>query len=155
MVKWKHLFIMINFHGIQGEFKLGYSKGKENQLLGEKFFYLKIDESFKQFNISKIRFHKNIAIVKLAEFNSINEVIEYKGHSIYIPIDNLRNNLEEDEFLVDDLIGLDAIDFNNNLDKSFLKLVFNGNQIDIKSNLYVDKTEKFVIDGFFKNDKRC
>lgn len=41
-----------------------------------------------------------------------------------------------------------------NIDKSFLKLAFNDNKIDINSNLYVDKNEKFIIEGVFKNGKR-
>lgn len=41
-----------------------------------------------------------------------------------------------------------------NIDKSFLKLAFNDNKININSNLYVDKNEKFVIDGLFKTGKR-
>lgn len=41
-----------------------------------------------------------------------------------------------------------------NIDKSFLKLAFDGNKIDINSNLYVDKNEKFIIDGLFKNGKK-
>lgn len=41
-----------------------------------------------------------------------------------------------------------------NIDKSFLKLAFKDNKIDINSNLYVDKDEKFVVEGLFKNGKR-
>lgn len=100
---------ILNFHGIQGEFKVGYSKGKENQLLTEKFFYLFLDNEYKKFTIEKLRFHKNIAIIKLVEINSINEAIEYKGQSLFIPIENLRNNLDNDEFLVDDLVGVEVI----------------------------------------------
>ena len=41
-----------------------------------------------------------------------------------------------------------------NIDKSFLKLAFKDSKIDINSNLYVDKNDKFNIEGQFKNGKR-
>ncbi|MCR4880868.1 MAG: ribosome maturation factor RimM [bacterium] len=103
-----------NFHGIAGEVKVGYSKGKEKQLLGEKTFYVKKDGAYKELSLSKIRFHKNVAIIKFKEFSSINDVMDYKGCNVFIPIENLRNNLEEDEFLVDDLVGVDAFDNEDN-----------------------------------------
>jgi len=41
-----------------------------------------------------------------------------------------------------------------NIDKSFIKLDFKDNKIDISSNLFVDKNQKFVIEGLFKNGKK-
>ncbi len=104
-----------NFHGIMGEVKVGYSKGKEHQLLSENFFYLKQDNSYIKLEVSKLRFHKNIAIIKFKEINSINEAVEYKGQALYVPVENLRKTLEEDEFLVDDLIGTEAYNQNGEL----------------------------------------
>lgn len=103
-----------NFHGIAGEVKVGYTKGKEKQLLGEKTFFVQKDGEYKELTLSKIRFHKNVAIIKFKELSSINDVMEYKGCSVFIPIENLRSNLEEDEFLVDDLVGVEAFDTENN-----------------------------------------
>ena len=105
---------ILNFHGITGEAKVGYTKGKEKQLLGEKIFFVQKDNEYKELTLSKIRFHKNAAIIKFKEFSQINDVLEYKGCNICIPVDALRNTLEEDEFLVDDLVGVDAFDTENN-----------------------------------------
>lgn len=41
-----------------------------------------------------------------------------------------------------------------NINGSFLKLTFKGNDIDINSNLFVNKSDKFVLKGLFKNGKR-
>ena len=106
---------IVNFHGIAGEVKVGYSKGKEHQLLGEKCFFVKIDGDYKKLELSKIRFHKNTALIKFVEINSINDALEYKGAILYTPVESLRKSLEEDEFLVDDLIGMQAFDTNGNL----------------------------------------
>ena len=103
-----------NFHGIAGEAKVGYTKGKERQLLNEEKFFVQKDGEYKELNLSKIRFHKNTAIIKFKEFSSINDVMEYKGCSVLIPVENLRNSLEEDEFLVDDLVGVEVFDGENN-----------------------------------------
>ena len=103
-----------NFHGIAGEAKVGYTKGKEHQLLGEKTFFIQKNDEYKELTLSKIRFHKNMAIIKFKEFSSINDVMDYKGCSLFIPIENLRNNLEENEFLVDDLVGVSAFDEKDN-----------------------------------------
>ena len=106
---------IINFHGIAGEVKVGYTKGKEHQLLGEKTFFVKVENDYKKLELSKIRFHKNNALIKFVEINSINDALEYKGAVLYTPVESLRKSLEEDEFLVDDLIGMQAFDTNGNL----------------------------------------
>ena len=105
---------IINFHGIAGEVKVGYTKGKEKQLLSEKTFFVLKDGEYKELTLLKIRFHKNLAIIKFKEFSDINDVMEYKGCNLCIPVESLRNILEEDEFLVDDLIGVDAFNTESN-----------------------------------------
>lgn len=97
-----------NFHGIMGEVKVGYTKGKEHQLLGEKSFFIKKDNQYIELSLTNIRFHKNTALIKFKEINSINDAIEFKGYPLYTTVDSLRKNLEEDEFLVDDLINAEA-----------------------------------------------
>lgn len=41
-----------------------------------------------------------------------------------------------------------------NLDKSFMKLLFDGEKINIDSNLYVNENEKFIFNGFYKSGKK-
>jgi len=103
-----------NFHGISGEAKVGYTQGKEHQFLGETTFYIRNENEFLPLTLDKIRFHKNTAIIKFKELNSVNEVLEYKGKLLYLPMESLRNNLENDEFLVDDLVGVKVFDENGN-----------------------------------------
>ena len=103
-----------NFHGINGEVKVGYTKGKEHQFLGETNFFVKKDNEYKNLTLNNIRFHNQTAIIKFKEFSSINDVMEYKGCAIFMKIDSLRNALKEDEFLVDDLVNCDAYTLENN-----------------------------------------
>ena len=94
---------IINFFGIKGEAKVGYSD--EKRLKETKVVYMLDDPTKIKLEISSVRFHKNFAIVKFKEINDINELMQYKGQRIFISKNEILNNLEKDEFLVDDLIG--------------------------------------------------
>ena len=101
---------ILNFHGIKGEAKLGFTKGKESLIESlKKVFVLKNGE-YTEFTVSSVRFHKHFAIVKFAEFKTVNDVEEYKGCDLYIPKEEVEENLSTDEFLISDLIGMDVYD---------------------------------------------
>lgn len=102
---------ILNFHGIKGEAKVGFSKGKNSQIAALKEVFV----SDKKLNIENVRFHKNFAIIKFREINSINELLEFKGENIYIPKNDIINNLKQDEYLVEDLIGLNVFDEKDDL----------------------------------------
>ncbi len=104
---------ILNFHGINGELKLGFTKGKEEQIKSLKEVYILKDGNYCPYSVSGVRFHKQFAIMKLKEFNNINEILEYKGENIYIPKKVVENNLQNDEYLIDDLIGLEVYNQNN------------------------------------------
>ena len=106
---------VLNFHGINGELKLGFTKGKEEQIKNLKKIYLFLDNDYKSFNVSAVRFHKQFAIMKLKEFNNINEILGFKGENVYIPKEVVEENMKEDEYLIDDLIGAEV--FNQNDEK--------------------------------------
>lgn len=101
---------ILNFHGIKGEVKLGYTKGKEEQLQNLTTVYAQKNGQNIELTISAIRFHKGFALIKFKELNSINEVMELKGSIIYIGKDIVSNELQEDEFLTSDLKGLEVFD---------------------------------------------
>ena len=106
---------VLNFHGINGELKLGFTKGKEDQIKNLKEIYLLIESEYKSYNVSTVKFHKQFAIMKLKEFNNINEVLEFKGMNVYIPKNIVEKNMKENEYFVDDLIGAEV--FNQNDEK--------------------------------------
>jgi len=95
---------IVNFHGIQGEAKVGYSNAK--RLEDAKIVKVK-DETL---TIQKVRFHKNFAIVKFKEISDINELLKYKGESILIAKQAVEQSLEEEEYLIGDLVGLKVFD---------------------------------------------
>lgn len=101
---------ILNFHGIKGEAKLGFTKGKEKQIESLKQVFVLKDDIFKELNVSSLRFHKHFAIVKFKEFNTVNEVEAYKGCDIYLSKEKVEENLEDNEYLINDLIGMNAYD---------------------------------------------
>ena len=106
---------VLNFHGINGELKLGYTKGKEAQIQNLKEVYFLIDGDYVPYKVSTVRLHKQFAIMKLKKFNNINEILKFKGENLYVPRSIVESNLEKDEYLIDDLIGSEV--FNQNEEK--------------------------------------
>lgn len=101
---------ILNFHGIAGWMKAGYSNASVIENL-KKVVIVK-DEKEHEFNIESVKFHKNYALIKLKEINSINDILPYKGQKIYVKKEIVQDNLKDDEFLVDELIGLNVFDNN-------------------------------------------
>lgn len=106
---------ILNFHGILGIAKVGYSNADTVSRL-KKVFIKKDDKNgiLKEIlTVQSVKFHKNYALIKFKEINSIDELLPYKGSNIYIQKDEAKEVLEEDEFLIEDLIGLNAFDNND------------------------------------------
>lgn len=116
---------ILNFHGIQGEAKVGFSKNQEDFLAKLKFVYIKSKDVYEKFDVS-VRFNKTFALIKFKGINSIEELIPYKGCFIYVEDSTIRESLAEDEFLTDELIGLDVYDLNDKLVGTVIGVSNNG-----------------------------
>lgn len=110
MTKYISVGKILNFHGIKGEAKVGFTKGQEDFFQSLDGVYVKKNSDYEFLSISNIRLNKNVALVKFENINSINELLEYKGAFLYVEESAIREALEEDEFLIDELVGLDVID---------------------------------------------
>ena len=104
---------ILNFHGITGEAKVGFSKNQADFFLSLKSVFVKQDNSFCLLNIQYSKLNKNFAIVKFAGIDSINDLLPLKGALLFVEEKTIRENLDEDEFLIDELVGLDVFDENN------------------------------------------
>ncbi len=101
---------ILNFHGVKGEAKLGYTKNREDFLSQVKKVYLKTGNDYKEFEIQNLRFTPKCAIVKFKGIDSINDIINYKGAVVFVEEEIARKFLEEDEFLIDELVGMNVYD---------------------------------------------
>lgn len=95
---------IINFHGVQGQARIGYSDAK--RIESAKKVFVKNTP----LTIESVRFHKNFAIVKFKEISDINELLQFKGESIFIEKEKVKNQLAEEEYLIGDLVGLNVFD---------------------------------------------
>ncbi len=105
---------IVNFHGIKGEVKMGFTSGKERLIKSLRTVFIFLNDKKEAFDVESVRFHKNFAIVKLKNINSIDDVMKIKGSLVHVNEETIKNSLETDEFLINDLIGLDAFDTEGN-----------------------------------------
>ena len=113
MEKYISVGKILNFHGIKGEAKVGFTRGQEDFVLSLKSVCVKKDNTYLPLTIQSSRIHKNFALFKFAEINSIDELMEYKGSLLFVEESVIRENLDENEFLIDELVGMSIFDENN------------------------------------------
>lgn len=101
---------ILNFHGIKGEARVGFSKGQEDFILALERVFVQKNSEYLQLNITQSRLHKNFALMKFEGIDSVNEIMEYKGCILFVEEETIREKLEEDEFLIDELVGLSVFD---------------------------------------------
>ncbi len=123
---------ILNFHGIQGEAKVGFSKNQQDFFCSLKEVFVKHNNDYIPLKIARVRISKNVAIVKFKGIDSINELIDYKGALLFVTEQTIRDNLEEDEFLIDELVGMEVFD-NDNKKLGFVVGVSNNGANDLLS----------------------
>lgn len=101
---------ILNFHGVQGEAKLGYSRDREDFLSQLRDVFVEVDGEYVKLEVSRIRFTPKAGIIKFKGIDTLNDILGYKGKLIFVTEDTARSFLEEDEFLIDELVGLDVFD---------------------------------------------
>ena len=67
---------ILNFHGIKGEAKVGFTKNQADFFCSLNEVFVKSEHDYKPLKIISIRLHKNIALVKFDGINSINELMD-------------------------------------------------------------------------------
>lgn len=101
---------ILNFHGIKGEARVGYSLGNENKLKSLKSLFVYFQNEYLELKIKSLKFHKNFAIIKFENINTVNDIVKYKGLNLYIKKSQAIENLDEDEYLISQLTGLKVYD---------------------------------------------
>ena len=97
---------IVNTHGIKGEIKIiSHFKYKSNVFIKGTPIYIGKDKE-KQI-INSYRRHKIFDMITILGFDDINEVLKYKGQSVYID----KNEVKIDGILNEELINMDV--YNN------------------------------------------
>lgn len=105
---------ILNFHGLKGEAKVGFSKNQEDFLKKLKSVFVGQGQDYVSYEIENVRFNKTFALIKFKGIDDINDIIPLKNCLLYVQPETIRSNLEEDEFLIKELTGLDVVDSDDN-----------------------------------------
>lgn len=133
MTKYVSIGKITNFHGIKGEARVGYSKNQQDFVLSLDAVFIKKDNEYVEFEITSARPNKNVLIIKFKGIDSINEIIPYKGCLLFVDEEVVRENLDEEEFLIDELTGLEVFDNNDGKKLGFVIGVSNNGATDLIS----------------------
>lgn len=111
MTKYISVGKILNFHGIKGEARVGFSKNQEDFLCSlERVFVKSERDNYQELFIETVRIHKNFAIIKFSGIDNVDDILELKGALLFVEEETIRKNLEEDEFLIDELVGMNVYD---------------------------------------------
>lgn len=109
MSKYISVGKILNFHGVRGEAKVGYSKSQQDFLLSLDMVYVFFNEEYMPLKISSIKFNNKFAIIKFEGINTVNDIVHYKGCLLFVKEQTIRENLDDDEFLIDELVGMKVV----------------------------------------------
>lgn len=101
-----------SIHGLHGEVKVYPTTDDPKRYKKLKKVLLDMEKQRKEVEIERVRFFKNMVIVKFKGIDDINDVQQYKGAKLYVTRENAVP-LAEDEYFAADLIGLLAVSDEN------------------------------------------
>ena len=92
-------------HGVRGEVKVYPTTDEPERFLELDYVLLDTGKELKRYDISNVKFFKNLVILKFDGVDNINDIEKYKGKELWIPREEGRE-LGEDEYYIADLLGM-------------------------------------------------
>lgn len=140
---------IVNTHGIKGEVRI-ISNFKLKDQVFTKDFPLYVGKDKIKLIINSYRPHKNYDMVTFIGINDINDVLIYKGESVYVN----RNDLEIENYILEDLINLEVYS-NNELIGKVTDIMDNGaHEILVVENKHLIPLVDEFINEVNINDKK-
>ncbi len=120
---------IVNTHGIKGEVRiLSDFRYKDKVFVKNMNIYIGKDKIKERIN--SYRHHKIFEMICMDNYNNINDVLKYKGLSVYVNRDDVK--LDSDCYFDEDLIGL--------------KVLINGDDVGVIKKIdYRSKQPLFVV----------
>lgn len=135
---------IVNTHGIKGELRIKSNFDKKD-LVFKTGFTLYIGEGYVPEKITTYRVHKEFDMVTFDGYNNINQVLNYLKMKVYVKRSDLE--LNKDEYILDDLVGLNVIENGEMLGK-VSEIVYNGINILLcvsgQKDFYIPKNGNFI-----------
>lgn len=98
--------VITTTHGIHGEVKVFPTTDDVHRFEDLDSVLLDTGREYMELEIENVKYFKQYAILKFKGIDNINDIEKYKGRSLYVTRDQAIP-LEEDEYYIADLIGLD------------------------------------------------
>ena len=99
--------VITTTHGVRGEVKVFPTTDPE-RFLDLEYVILDAGREMKKLEIRNVKFFKNLVILKFDGIDNINDIERYKRRSLFVTREDAVE-LEEDEYYIADLIGMDVI----------------------------------------------
>lgn len=135
---------IVNTHGIKGELRIKSDFDKKD-IIFKPGFTLYIGEGYVAEKIVTYRVHKEFDMVTFEGYNNINQVLNYLKLNVYVKREDL--SLNNDDYLLQDLIGLNVVENGEMLGK-VSEIVYNGSNILLSisadKNFYIPKNGDFI-----------
>ena len=144
---------VIGTHGIKGELKvLSDVEVAPKALNKDNVIYFENDN--KEYKVASVRVHKGAYLVLLDGFNNINDVLFLNKKKVYI---NREDVLHENEYVLEDLLGFEVVDENNNfigvikdydLNSSYATFLVEGSK-----KVYIPNVSQYILNIDLNNKK--
>lgn len=105
MEQYLRVGVITTTHGLRGEVKVFPTTDSKERFLEIDEVVLRTSREETVLHIEKVRFFKQLVIVKFKEYNRIEDVENLKQAELYVSRDNAAS-LEEGEYYIGDLIGM-------------------------------------------------
>lgn len=127
MEKFLEIGRIINKRGIKGELKIEHYSNSEKDFFDYDRVFLSKD-GVDERKIESCKPYKGFVYLKLSGINTPEEADLVRGKYLYVDRDDIE--LDDDEILIADLVGLDVIDANNGKIYGKIKDVVNYGRYD-------------------------
>ncbi|EJW92652.1 16S rRNA processing protein RimM, partial [gut metagenome] len=100
--------VITTTHGVRGEVKVYPTTDEPERFLELEYVLLDTGREKLHLDIQKVKFFKNLVILKFKGVDNINDIEKYKGCDLWIPRKE-GAELGEDEYYIADLLGLSVV----------------------------------------------
>lgn len=99
--------VITTTHGVRGEVKVFPTTDSADRFLELDFVLLDTGKELRRLELERVKFFKNLAILKFRGIDNINDIEMYRGRDLWIPRE-MAQPLGEDENYIGDLIGMEV-----------------------------------------------
>lgn len=136
---------IVNTHGIKGELRIRSNFDRKDLAFkpGVKLYF---GDGKEEHKIVTYRPHKEFDMVTLEGYNNINQVLMYLKMNVYVRKDEI--GLKDDEYVIDELVGMNVLEENRLLGKVDEIVYNNGNvllHVVGDKSFYIPNHSNFII----------